>query len=98
MKRTQIQIPDHLFEQAARVAGQREISMAELVRRGLEYMISVSQAAPPQEPWTLPNARPLGGRDPFASGDWRADLHLRNAHVAENPSAYKTGIGPARKP
>jgi hypothetical protein len=37
MKRTQIQVPDALYQQAQVVAEFHEISMAGLVRRGLEY-------------------------------------------------------------
>lgn len=96
MKRTQIQVPDQLFEQAIRVANQREISMAELVRRGLEYMIAVSHQSPNGTTWTLPTPRHLGGNDPFADTGWRADLHLSNARVAEAHGSYKVRRG--RKP
>lgn len=77
MKRTQIQVPDLLYQQALAVAEHREISMAELVRRGLEYMISVTPD--PQhtiKPWTLPTPQPLGAADPFQQEQWRVDLHL----------------------
>ncbi len=59
MKRTQIQVPDTLYRQAMAVAEHREISMAELVRRGLEYMVSVTPA-PDQSgnAWKLPAAHP----------------------------------------
>lgn len=42
MRRTQIQLPDELYETVHKVADRREISLAELVLRGLEYMIAVS--------------------------------------------------------
>ncbi len=36
MIKTQVQIPDHLFRAAKRVAADYEMSFAEVVRRGLE--------------------------------------------------------------
>ena len=93
MIRTQIQLPDQLFEQAKRVAGQREISMAELVRRGLEYMVSISRLSSHPDKWTLPQGRHLGGNDPFATDDWRTDLHVRNVRVAESGAPYQPHTG-----
>ena len=45
MKRTQIQLPDALYSAASGLAASKEISLAELVRRGLEYMLSVAPEA-----------------------------------------------------
>ena len=39
MTRTQIQLPDELYRRAKALAADREISLAELVRNGLEYML-----------------------------------------------------------
>ena len=41
MTRKQIQLPDDLYERARKVCESREISLAELVRRGLDYILSV---------------------------------------------------------
>ena len=61
MVKTQVQIPDELFERAKQVAAEKEWSFAELVRRGLEYMTQVN---PPQrvrgEQWRLPKHQKLG--------------------------------------
>ena len=61
MTRTQIQLPDALYSKAKQIAQQQEISLAELVRRGLEHMIRLY---PPNEKssleWSLPRARALG--------------------------------------
>ena len=38
MVKTQVQIPDELYRKAKQIATEREISLAEVVRRGLEYM------------------------------------------------------------
>jgi hypothetical protein len=41
MKKTQVQIPDHLYYRAKEIAAERELSFAEVVRRGLEYVVRV---------------------------------------------------------
>lgn len=40
MTRTQIQLPDELYRRAKALAADREISLAELVRNGLEHMLA----------------------------------------------------------
>jgi hypothetical protein len=95
MTRTQIQIPDALYDQAKRLAEAREISLAELVRRGLEYMLSVSAPAQPgKASWDLPAPLRLGSDDPFVVPDWRFRLHLGEGMVAEPQAEYRT----AKKP
>ena len=39
MKRTQIQLPDELYQRAKAFAAQRELSLAEVTRRGLELFL-----------------------------------------------------------
>jgi hypothetical protein len=41
MIRTQVQLPDELYGEAKRLAEEQEISLAEVVRRGLEHMIRI---------------------------------------------------------
>ncbi len=41
MVRTQIQLPDDVYQQAKEICKSREISFAELARRGVEYILSV---------------------------------------------------------
>jgi hypothetical protein len=61
MTRTQIQLPDALYAQAKRVAERHEISLAELVRRGLEHMLRVYRAdATPDPEWRVPEPLSLG--------------------------------------
>ncbi len=61
MVRTQIQLPDELFARAKKLCATREISLAELARRGIEYTLSVY--APEADPdWQLPAPRSLGWR------------------------------------
>lgn len=88
MTRTQIQMPDALFRQAKALAKAREVSLAELVRNGLEYILRVS--APPAEKyqeWTLPEPMRLGNSDPFDDPDWRMNLHC--GKVAEKGKPYR---------
>jgi hypothetical protein len=89
MKRTQIQVPDQLFEEALAVAVAKEISMAELVRRGLEYMVAVTRLpAGKPEAWSLPPPRALNAKDPFQDQDWREKIHMDVLRVAEEGLPY----------
>ncbi len=61
MMRTQIQLPDGLYREAKRVAREREISFAEVVRRGIEYVTRIYPPLDDRETeWSLPAARSLG--------------------------------------
>ena len=63
MIRTQIQLPDEVFSRARKVCEAREISMAELARRGIEYILSVySQDLNGTVKWQPPKPRRLGWR------------------------------------
>jgi hypothetical protein len=44
MIKTQVQIPDELYRKAKQIAKEREWSLAEVMRRGLEYM---TKSCPP---------------------------------------------------
>ena len=67
MTRTQIQLPDALYARAKRLAERQEMSLAELVRRGLEHMLRVYGAGDDTAPeWRLP--------DPVALGDFLAQV------------------------
>jgi hypothetical protein len=71
MIRTQIQLPEVLYSQAKRLAERQEMSLAELVRRGLEHMIRVYRAGDDDTPdWRLPDPLELGDFLAPAS-DWR---------------------------
>ncbi len=92
MTRTQIQLPDQMYAEAKALADFQEISLAELVRNGLAYMLRVS--AKPQErsvPWTLPPAVDLGASDPFEDPDWRSNLHCPMVAESDSESAYNAG-------
>jgi hypothetical protein len=45
MVKTQIQIPDHLFREAKRIAAECEMSFAQVVRMGLEGVVRQFPAA-----------------------------------------------------
>lgn len=81
MVKTQVQIPNELYEQAKRVAREREISLAEVMRRGLEYIVRVYPPADTAHAkWAPPRPRPLGTfRSP--AKDWRL---LANESVNES--------------
>jgi hypothetical protein len=85
MIKTQVQIPDELFERAKQVAAAKEWSFAEIVRRGLEQMVLRHPEAGPASDagWRLPEPVDLGlAADPFANPEWREEANL--------------GAGPAR--
>jgi len=61
MIRTQIQLPDETFARARKVCEAREISLAELARRGIEYILSVYGPEPEaKREWQPPKPRKLG--------------------------------------
>ena len=61
MTRTQIQLPDDVYKRARKVCKNREISLAELARRGLEYILSVYAPEPGTTgEWQAPKPRRLG--------------------------------------
>ena len=69
MKRTQIQLPDTLYERVKRLAEEQEWSIAEVMRRGAEYMVTCYPSDRAQE-WSPPEPRALGAfRVP--SENWR---------------------------
>ena len=68
--RTQIQLPDELYRHAKRIAAQREISLAEVVRRGLEHMMRLYPERKDAAARSLPEPLRLGKhRAPPA--EWR---------------------------
>ena len=70
MIRTQIQLPDELYREAKRIAAEQEISLAEVLRRGLEHMQRIYPPRPNDRPWQPPKPTALG---PFRASraHWR---------------------------
>lgn len=86
MTRTQIQLPDDVYDRARKVCKSREISLAELARRGLEYILSVYAAQPGTGgDWQPPQPRRLG---------WRG---LSDAQIKEQAQLTTTEAALARR-
>lgn len=60
MIRTQIQLPDELYREAKRIAAEQEISLAEVLRRGLEQMQRMYPPRAAIDGWRLPEPAHLG--------------------------------------
>jgi len=75
MMRTQIQLPDRIYAEAKRIAQEHEISLAEVVRRGVEWMIA---CYPPGRvaDWEMPAAHALGDLQ-APPEQWRALANTR---------------------
>ncbi len=58
MVKTQVQLPDELYKEAKRIAREREMSLAEVMRRGIEYMARVY---PPQYSLLKPGPHQIPG-------------------------------------
>ena len=89
MIRTQIQLPDEVYARAKRVCESREIPLAELARRGIEYILSVyATDSDTGREWHPPTPRKLG---------WQglSDAELKEA--AQATSAQLDLARPRRK-
>lgn len=64
MIKTQVQIPDDLLRKAKSIAASREWSLAEVMRRGLEYMAQTHMSETSGPEWELPLIRGGDGLDP----------------------------------
>ena len=61
MTRTQIQLPDETYARAKKLCEAREIPLAELARRGIEYILSVyAPESDANREWHPPKPRRLG--------------------------------------
>lgn len=66
MTRTQIQLPNELYLRAKRFAAARELSLAELTRRGLELFLErFPETEPPPKVWRLPKVNGGGLKVPL---------------------------------
>jgi len=62
MTRTQIQLPEPLFQRLTLIASARDWSVAELIRRGMEtYVQTCPELSPQAEQWTMSVLRRSGG-------------------------------------
>lgn len=76
MIKTQVQIPDHLYREAKRVAEEYELSFAEVVRRGLERVIPAFPRRGTGGEWSLPLLDLRLKLDPFSDPGWREAVNL----------------------
>ncbi len=62
MTKTQIQVPEELFQEIKSFAKAREWSLAETFRRGAELLLEVYDGDPlsPATPWTPPTSATVG--------------------------------------
>ena len=75
MVKTQIQLPDNLYKKVKKLSEERELSMAELCRRGLEYMVNVYPVRTSKKAtWKLPEAKSLG-KPKIHHSKWRETAH-----------------------
>ena len=89
MTRTQIQLPDEVYERARKVCQSREISLAELARRGLEYILSVYAPQPgTSREWQPPKPRRLGWRG-LNDAEIKAQAQLTATEAALAPRRRK---------
>ena len=68
MIRTQIQLPDDLHARAKRFAAEREISLAEITRRGIELFLArfPQSSASRVQDWKLPRINSGGIKVPLS--------------------------------
>lgn len=68
MTRTQIQLPDDLYQRAKSFAAERELSLAEITRRGLELFLErYPESNSAKRNWTLPKVNGGGIKVPLSN-------------------------------
>ncbi len=72
MIKTQIQLPDHLYRQAKAIAAQREWSLAEVFRRGIEHMLLLYPVREKSAKWQLPILKAQAFSSDFDHLDFKA--------------------------
>jgi hypothetical protein len=70
MKRTQVQIPEPLYQEVRRVALLRDWSISEVFRRAVEDLVAQYPAVKSADEWRLPEPRAMG-LPLVAPEDWR---------------------------
>ncbi len=89
MTRTQIQLPDDTFARAKKLCEAREISLAELARRGIEYILSVYAPEPDaNREWQPPKPRRLGWKG-LSDAEIKAEAQWITAGLTEVRSRRK---------
>lgn len=82
MTRTQIQLPDETYARAKKLCEAREISLAELARRGIEYILSVYDPDPNASgEWQPPKPRKLGWKG-LTDEQLKMEAQMTNTELA----------------
>ena len=98
MIRTQIQLPDDGFARAKKLCEAREISLAELVRRGIEYILTVyAPEADANRAWELPRPRNLGWKG-LSHAEIKTEAQLTNTEIRLTRSDPHRTLRPAPQP
>jgi hypothetical protein len=86
MQRTQIQLPEPLFRQVKQIAEDRDWSVAELVRRGIEAYVQTFPTTVPKANWIMPVLRGSGGhlQDPAVVNAEAEAIQARSARRGAN--------------
>ena len=89
MTRTQIQLPDDVYDRARKVCKSREISIAELARRGLEYILAVYAPEPgARGEWHPPKPRRLGWKG-LTNSQIKEQAQITSTEATAKSSAAK---------
>jgi len=81
MVRTQIQLPDDLYARAKELSERRQISLAEMARRGIEYILSVYAPPGAAEDWLPPKPRSLGWKG-LSDAEIKAQAQVTSSDLA----------------
>src|ERR1035437_3904125 len=87
MIKTQVQLPDELYHTAKAIAEQREWSLAEVVRRGIECMALAYPLRPDHKLWELPILKEEDFRHDLISSisrHWQRGLNSGQSSPAQN--------------
>ena len=82
MTRTQIQLPDDTFARAKKLCEAREISLAELARRGIEYILSVYDPEPDANREWQPPKPPRRGWKGLTDDELKLEAQMTNSELA----------------
>ena len=94
MVKTQIQLPDRLYREAKRVAAKRELSLAEVLRRGVEYIARVYPPLTAEAGGGLATAQ--GGADEIAAGPYACVLARFGGRGCGTASGAAPQVGRSR--
>lgn len=82
MTRTQIQLPDETYARAKKLCEAREIPLAELARRGIEYILSVyASEEDAKREWQPPKPRKLGWKG-LTDAELKLEAQMTNTELA----------------